>query len=131
MGELTLILLRGLPGSGKSTLAKKIIAESNQALIHLEADMFFVDDKGEYFFQPDLIKQAHQWCQNKCYALLKEGKSVVISNTFVKQWEMKVFRKLAVKHKANLVIKVCTGTYQNIHEVPEIKIKRMQQQWEW
>jgi predicted kinase len=122
--QLTLTLIRGLPGSGKSTLALKIDA------IHLEADMYFVDALGVYNFQPALLKNAHQWCESECERLLKQNKNVVVSNTFIKQWEMKAYRELAKQYQAKLVIKVCTGKYQSIHQVPADTIKRMQKQWQ-
>jgi len=130
MTDLTLILIRGLPGSGKSTLAKKLITDSSHKLIHLEADMFFIDDEGVYLFQPSMLKQAHDWCQKQCRELLKAGQSVVVSNTFVKQWEMKVYRDLAELYNATLKIKTCTGQYENIHDVPVLTIKNMKKNWQ-
>lgn len=44
MTKPKLILIRGLPGSGKSTLA-----ETMTGFEHLEADMFFIDEKGDYY----------------------------------------------------------------------------------
>jgi predicted kinase len=131
--ELTLTLIRGLPGSGKSTLAKKMQLDSQgrgEDLVHLEADMFFIDDNGVYCFQPLLISKAHQWCQQQCALFLKQKNSVVVSNTFVKQWELKAYRQLAKQYKAKLAILTCTGSYQNIHEVPESTIKKMKRQWQ-
>ena len=121
---LTLTLIRGLPGSGKSTLAQQLDA------FHLEADMYFVDRAGVYQFQPSLLKKAHQWCEAECESLLKQNKSVVVSNTFIKRWEMKAYLELAEKYQAKLFIKVCTGKYQSIHGVPATTIKRMQSQWQ-
>ena len=47
-----LILVRGLPGSGKSTIASAIDgSDESYAPIHLEADMFFMEN-GEYKFAP-------------------------------------------------------------------------------
>jgi tRNA uridine 5-carbamoylmethylation protein Kti12 len=43
----TLILLRGLPGSGKTTLAKSLVTKD---YCHKEADMYFVDEFGNYKF---------------------------------------------------------------------------------
>jgi predicted kinase len=119
-----LTLIRGLPGSGKSTLAKTIEA------IHLGADMYFVDGKGNYNFDRTLLKKAHFWCQKKCKQALIEGQSVVVSNTFIKQWEMEPYRVLARKYQAILDIRVCTGNYKTIHDVPRNTIIKMQQQWE-
>jgi len=130
MPELTLTLIRGLPGSGKSTLAKQLVNAANDTIIHLEADMYFVNSDGEYHFQPALIKQAHQWCESQCALRLKQKQSVVVANTFVKQWEMKAYRQLAKQMRANLVIKTCTGKYQNIHDVPVSTINKMRQQWQ-
>ena len=133
MPELSITLIRGLPGSGKSTLAKKLLLESElheSTAIHLETDMFFIDGSGDYRFQPKLLPEAHQWCQQQCALFLKEKQSVIISNTFVKQWEMKPYRELANQYKAQLVIKTCTGNYKSIHDVPETTIKKMKQQWQ-
>ena len=72
-----LILLRGLPGSGKSTLATAIGG------VHFEADMYFVDDNGNYNFEPARIKDAHAWCQNKVKLSMESGvDKIVVSNTF-------------------------------------------------
>ena len=124
MPELTLTLIRGLPGSGKSTLAKQHCAR------HLETDMFFVDGDGVYCFQPELIKQAHQWCQSQCELLLKKKLSVVVSNTFVQRWEMEHYRHLAKKYGAKLIIKTCTGKYSSIHNVPKSTIQKMKKSWQ-
>tara|TARA_R110001583_G_scaffold16561_21_gene67987 strand:- start:18527 stop:18916 length:390 start_codon:yes stop_codon:yes gene_type:complete len=121
---LTLTLIRGLPGSGKSTLARELDA------IHLEADMYFINDAGVYTFQPALLSKAHQWCELECESYLKQKQSVVVANTFVKQWEMKAYRALAKQYKAHLIIKTCLGKYSNIHGVPIETIKKMQKQWQ-
>lgn len=121
---LTLTLIRGLPGSGKSTLAKTLPA------VHLEADMYFVNEQGEYQYRAEEIGDAHQWCQQQTDFWLQQGKSVVVSNTFVKQWEMSVYKKLARKHKAKLNIIVCRELYGNIHGVDDEVIERMQKDWQ-
>ncbi|MEL0630274.1 ATP-binding protein [Psychromonas aquatilis] len=130
MTQLTLTLIRGLPGSGKTTLAEKMLSESMQKLVHLEADMYFVDKNGQYLFQPHLIKEAHEWCLTQSRAHLLAGENVVVANTFVRHWEMQAYRDLAVMLNAKLVIKVCRGKYKNIHQVPGSTIKRMQKQWQ-
>jgi predicted kinase len=134
MPTLTLTLIRGLPGSGKSTLAKKRVEEAanstGQTIAHLEADMYFIDDAGVYFFQPEFIKKAHAWCQQACENLLQQQQSVIVSNTFIKHWEMKAYQQLAKQYNAKLEVIVCKGKYANIHEVPVETVKRMQQQWQ-
>ena len=54
----------------------------------------------------------------------------MVANTFIKQWEMKAYRKLAQQYGAKLVIKICSGKYVNIHRVPADTIKTMKQQWQ-
>ena len=56
-----LLLIIGIPGSGKSTLAKRIKAENPEfATANIwEADMFFIDENGNYNWDPNYIKSAH------------------------------------------------------------------------
>jgi len=139
MFTLSLTLIRGLPGSGKSTLAKQLVDRADptaQKVVHLETDMYFVNQAGEYHFQPEQLPQAHAWCAKQCEAYLKQNKHlrqschVIVANTFVKHWEMKAYQDLAKKHQATLEIVVCRGKYQSIHNVPAAVIKRMKQQWQ-
>lgn len=81
---MELVLIRGLPGSGKSTYARRFYS----GYVHCEADHYFYDKDGVYRYNPDLIRQAHAACQKKAREALRSGKSVVVSNTFVRQWEM-------------------------------------------
>ena len=137
MSKPTLTLIRGLPGSGKSTLAKKLVADAldssndaNKKTVYLEADMYFVDDQGTYCFQPEQIKEAHEWCQSQCKKALLQQQNVVVSNTFVMHWEMKIYQQLAKQYGAALEVKVCTGKFTNIHGVPTATIKKMKQLWQ-
>ena len=133
----TLTLIRGLPGSGKSTLAKKLVADAldssndcNKKTVHLEADMYFVNAGGEYCFQPELLKSAHEWCQSECEKHLQQQHNVVVSNTFVRDWEMKAYQQLAKHYNAKLEVIVCKGKFRSIHYVSAETIKRMKQQWQ-
>ena len=55
--EKILYIVRGIPGSGKSTFAKTLGGQ------HFEADMYFIDESGNYKFDITEIKLAHEWCQ--------------------------------------------------------------------
>ncbi|NAX16717.1 ATP-binding protein [Vibrio sp. V02_P2A34T13] len=121
---LTLTLIRGLPGSGKSTLARTLHAK------HFEADMYFINEKGNYCYQPDKIEQAHRWCQQQVERCLAQGEDVVVANTFVRQWEMRAYRQLAKRYHATLVINVCRAQYQNVHGIDDATVERMRQQWQ-
>ena len=56
--EKVLYIVRGIPGSGKSTFAKTLGGQ------HYEADMYFIDEEGNYKFDGTKIKDAHKWCQS-------------------------------------------------------------------
>ncbi|MGJ8581797.1 MAG: ATP-binding protein [Psychromonas sp.] len=130
MSQPTLTLIRGLPGSGKSTLAKKLLQQTKDDTVHLEADMYFIDHKGVYQFQPDKLSEAHHWCQQQCYMALKNNKNVIIANTFVKHWEMQFYKQLAKRFNSKIKILNCTGQFANIHEVPLDVIQKMRKNWQ-
>ena len=115
-----IVLIRGLPGSGKSTKAKTMINH-----VHLEADMFF-EKNGVYLYDASKIKEAHDWCVNSAMENLSNGKNVVVSNTFVKVWEMKRYFDLGYPYRVIEMI----GKWPNVHGVPEDKIKLMAANWQ-
>lgn len=127
--QQNLILIRGLPGSGKSTLAKQISLAT--CADHYEADQWFVSSEtGEYIFVPEQLTAAHTMCQHRTKEALSKGKDVIVSNTFVKLWEMKSYLDMAKYYEVSVVILTCKGQYRNIHNVPENVIARMNLNWE-
>lgn len=116
-------LIRGLPGSGKSTLAKALVKKNGG--FHIEADMFFLVE-GVYVYDQLKIKDAHTWCQAMCKELLSKGNSVVVSNTFVKVWEMQAYFDMGYP----VEVLTATGKFSNVHGVPPEVIKRMATNWE-
>jgi len=115
-----IVLIRGLPGSGKSTLAKKM-----EGHVHLEADMFFVVD-GLYRYDASKVRAAHDWCVAEAKKTLEGGSNVVVSNTFVKVWELQRYVDLGFPFR---VVEM-RGLWPNIHGVPEERIQLMTQQWQ-
>ena len=126
--NLKLILIRGISGSGKTTYAKRLMQE-DPTLSHYEADMFFYKD-GKYNFDPSKLKDAHAWCKNKTEEDLRNGKSVIVSNTFTQRWEIEPYIELGKKYGADVLIKKTTGNYQNVHGVPPEALERMKSRWE-
>lgn len=108
---MKLTLIRGLPGSGKSTLAKTLDA------VHLEADMFFMSETGEYHYQPSKIKQAHAWCQSQAEHQLRHKRDLLRG-------------ALTKRYGAELQVLVCEGDYGNIHGVDRDTIERMKSNWQ-
>jgi predicted kinase len=120
---MKLTLIRGLPGSGKSTLAQQ------QAAIHFEADMFFIKNN-VYCYDPTLLNQAHQWCEQQTAQALQQGKAVVVSNTFIKWWQIKPYIYLAKQYNVPVKLIEATGQYPNIHAVPAETITAMKTRYE-
>ena len=123
-----LVLMRGLPGAGKSTAARAW-ASSGANRVHVETDMWFERD-GTYMFDASKLSEAHTWCQQACKAALQQGKSVVVSNTFVKRWEMQPYLDMAKAFNIEVQVKQATGNFTNIHGVPQEVINRMRNNWE-
>ena len=123
---MTLYLVRGLPGSGKSTWAK----ERFPAFIHLEADMWFIDNEGNYNFNQDNLHIAHRWCQDTTRILLRNGFNVIVSNTFTTLKEMKYYVDLSEDLYVPLKVYSMTTMFGSVHNVPNETIKRMKQRWQ-
>lgn len=128
MTKAKLTLIRGLPGSGKSTLAQKL-ARKHQA-IHIETDMFFVDANGEYHFDPQRLSEAHQWCLARTIELLQAQQHVIVSNTFVRHWELAPYRRYAKENHIPLEVLVCKGEFASVHQVPVQTIEKMRKIWQ-
>jgi predicted kinase len=125
--ENTLYIVRGIPGSGKSTFAKTLGGQ------HYEADMFFIDEEGNYNFDFTKIKDAHQWCQGMVKSdMILEYPKIVVSNTFTQEWEMKPYIDIA-KEFGYVVFTIVVENRHggvNEHNVPEDKIEQMKNRFE-
>jgi predicted kinase len=125
-----LFLLRGLPGSGKSTLAKMLVGDKDYC--HKEADMYFIDENGEYQFDVTKLRDAHAWCQEEVEFLMKYEHKVVVSNTFTQEWEMLPYFDLAEKHGYRVHSLIVENRHGGVnqHGVPEDKLEIMKNRFE-
>lgn len=123
-----LIIVRGLPGAGKSTMAEKLV-RSGAAVHHFEADMYFVQN-GEYKFDSSKLNDAHEWCRKMVMTSLRNGHNTVVSNTFVRKWEVEPYINMCNGLGIDYVIIEANGEYDSVHNVPEETIKRMRLNWE-
>jgi predicted kinase len=117
-----LYIVRGLPGSGKSTFAQTLTPN------HWEADMYFINEDGEYKFDAYEIKNAHQWCGNMIEDAMKRNlDKIAVSNTFTQEWEMEPYFELAKKYgyRTHSIIVENRHGGENQHEVPEDKLTKM------
>jgi predicted kinase len=125
-----LLLIRGLPGSGKSTLAMNMILQGKYDVM-FEADDFFTDIHGNYVFQPERLQDAHKQCLQNAENALKDGKRVIVANTFTRMWEMKPYVLLTKQLNSPLDIITCRGEYQNIHGCSDDAVQRMKDRFEF
>ena len=120
--EKVLYIVRGIPGSGKSTFAKTLGGQ------HYEADMFFIDEEGNYKFDVTKIKDAHQWCQSFVKTdMILEYPKIVVSNTSTQEWEMEPYFTLAKEYGYTVFTIVVENRHGGVnqHGVPEDKLEQM------
>ncbi|MGR5409104.1 ATP-binding protein [Vibrio sp. PNB22_3_1] len=128
MTHAQLILIRGLPGSGKTTLARQLSLRLNAK--HFEADMYFENEQGEYLFDGTKLREAHEWCFQQTKKWLNKHKTVVVSNTFVRHWEMRPYIEFCEQKGVVVEIRVCRGEFASVHNVPEETIENMRRRWQ-
>ena len=124
-----MILIRGLPGSGKSTLANGFTCDWSWR--HFEADMFFVDENGEYNFNSSKIKFAHEWCKEQTRMALVHGLNVVVSNTFTTKWELSPYFDIAKSFDITPTVILAQNNYKSVHNVPEETLIKMRDRFEY
>jgi tRNA uridine 5-carbamoylmethylation protein Kti12 len=129
-----LILLRGIPGSGKTTLGEVILRSliSDQPDV-ISADDFFVNSEGSYIFDATKLKEAHNDCQLRCANKMKlEINKIVVANTFTQTWEMDIYYEMAERYgyRVHSIIVENRHGNENVHGVPEDKIKKMKDRFE-
>eukprot|EP01125_Pyxidicula_operculata_P005445 TRINITY_DN1933_c0_g1_i2.p1 TRINITY_DN1933_c0_g1~~TRINITY_DN1933_c0_g1_i2.p1 ORF type:complete len:325 (-),score=53.07 TRINITY_DN1933_c0_g1_i2:64-1038(-) len=128
-----IVILRGVSGSGKSTLAQSLISQNGSGIV-AEADMFFINQEGQYNFNPKQLGEAHEWCSNKVLEAMKDDSTslIIVSNTSSQYWEMYKYVKLAKEHNFSIEFlepttpwkydaKVLAG--KNQHSVPIMSIQ--------
>jgi len=138
-----LIILRGLPGSGKSTYAKELankLWEGGLACKICSADYYFERPDGVYDFNPRLLKNAHNFCEQQVKESMQTNYSIIIiDNTNTRKWEYQKYIDMANKHGYNIEEKIIGGFSEekikeyagrNIHGVPYEKIKEMAERFE-
>jgi predicted kinase len=122
-----LYLIRGVPGSGKSTFTQTLTPH------HWEADMYFINEDGEYKFNIDEIKNAHQWCRDMIEGAMKRNlDKIAVSNTFTQEWEMEPYFKLAEEYGYTVFSLIVENRHggETQHGVPSDKVQVMRDRFQ-
>ena len=102
-----MFIMRGLPGSGKSTIKSQIV-EKYQNAVACSADDYFIS-RGSYQYNPRQVQMAHEQCQAKAKVACQSGANViVIDNTNLQLWQMKLYTDLAGKFNYVVVVVIPT-----------------------
>ena len=123
-----LIILRGVPGSGKSTYAKNLIkylTDVGFTAVSYEADTYFYDKDGNYNWNPDLLNNAHMWCQHRVSEALMTHDFVIVANTNIDRKSVQKYIKIAKECNAEYVVLRLGTRFQNVHEVPAEVVENM------
>lgn len=126
-GSAPLILVRGLPGSGKSTYAANLLRMEPNS-VHLEADMWF-SRSGTYEWVGDYVPRAHRWCIHTAQVMMRQGKTVIVSDCTLKFKECEELVSFAKRMHKPIEVKTMTGDYGSIHDVPDFRMQRLKQRF--
>lgn len=108
-------IMRGVPGSGKSTYARNLIASikgpeilANKDLKRgyiLSTDDFFINEQGEYNFNPEKLVEYHKKNKEDCEKLMKNNTTpIIIDNTNINEWEIIDYYELGLAHGYEILI---------------------------
>lgn len=131
-------ILRSLPGGGKSFLANNL--RQQYGGIILSTDSYFLRPDNTYDFNPKLIEVAHAWNQQRFREEIdKRTNVIIVDNTNIEFWEVKVYVEYAIKH--GYIIEVLEPDTEwkydieecfkrNSHGVPLETIGKMRSRWQ-
>lgn len=133
-----LYIVRGLSGSGKSSIARELVDDiwdqESKSFVRdfYSADDYFTDYYGNYNFDPNKLKEAHEQCQQNVEMAMQKVfvRKIAVANTFSQGWEAEPYFKLAEKHGFNPFVLECQNNFENIHGVPQKSIDMMKEKWE-
>jgi predicted kinase len=125
-------IISGIPGQGKSTLARKLV-EEGKADCYFEADMYMVDESGEYSFNARKLGYCHNQCQKMVQEALEKGLRVIVSNTSLTKKEAAPYVNMARELCATIQIThmPIDVVYGSIHGVPDWKVEIMKDKKEF
>lgn len=134
-----LVIVRGLSGSGKTTIADLICDVDNDNRISISSDDFFYDEDGNYSFDPEAVRESHEWCKAEVENCMAQGFSViVVHNTFTRKWEVDPYINYAMEkgYEVSILSLFDAGlndaqlASRTPHGVPFFQIRKQRMRWE-
>jgi hypothetical protein len=122
-------IMRGGPGSGKSRIVANLLTlytGSGHQLRVYSADEFFINDSGEYEFDPKWLGRAHGSCLKGCVESIMRGDDIIIDNTNSKPQELIPYLALcqAFSYSCGVLRALCdpeVAWARQTHDVPRPK----------
>ena len=116
-------IVRGVPGSGKTTFAQVLGAECGA--YYWEADMWMTDLDGNYAFDGSRLKKCHAYCFEAVSYDVSKRRDVIVSNTFIRKWEMENYLELAKANGYRVMVWRMMNRFDNVHGVPVDRVETM------
>ena len=128
--EKYLIIVRGLSGSGKTKFVDSIALQSD---IVVSAGDFMVNSKGEYFFDPSMIEEVHEKCQQVVETSMeKKCSHIFVHNVFATQADIAPYIELAERYgyKTFSIIVECRTYERDTGFVPPEVVGRQREKFD-
>lgn len=127
-------IIRGISGSGKSTLARVMLNDFQRrdvAAVWYEADHYFTTSDGQYLWDGNKIRDAHQWCMSSTQKALSNNLQVIVSNTFTTKRELAPYFEMAHALGMNPNVVCMQSNFGSVHGVPEHTLVAMQSRFDY
>lgn len=134
MSSAIMYIMRGVPGSGKSTRVQELRSKHvsmGESVVVCSADLFFINESGDYDFHASLLSQAHSSSYDAAVCACVAGSHVIIDNTNINRKDWIKYSNLAKEYgyEVQLIqlpaITVDEAVARNIHNVPRETLIRM------
>ena len=126
------IILRGVQGSGKSTFATLLQSMNPNSVIH-ETDSYFVNENGEYDFDPTKLQENHNKNFNAfCDSIFKGIEMVIVSNVNAKKEHFQSYIDYAKfnGYKVTVLVVENHNETKSVHDVQDYVIERTKANFE-
>lgn len=126
-----LIILRGISGSGKSTFSEEMIKQRKETKVH-STDNFFINQNGEYVFNPKKLGEYHaknlqktiESIKNQIWFIIVDNTNLLTPhfNPYISAWKHHNYHVSGVQF---IPRDVSAHTKDNTHNVPPFAIEQM------